>query len=512
MGFEEAFVFVVAGFVVSYYQRSRQGADRQSKIIFLWILTVALPSLGIICTTFNQTALPLIFVVTSFLLGTWIYSSNTNADNANNNFSDNLSDRAINLSPSEEKQLKNCFSPTIYHLKDLEYQPQEIYCRGNLRSQNPKYAYETINQNIQKIFGDRFLCYLQESPIENLGKGFGASSNDQNSINYCFYLIPNQIPNQNTAQLTPAKFSNKLYTEWIVSILSIICTAFTVLVVGAKIHRLEDLNINNLQTGIPYLVGVVSIFIARAIAKYYVAMKYIAEKNMLPLHAPIFLPCIGGFGVLSSINLDRQISKNPTNQRRILFDLSVIPAIAGLIISIILVILGNWLFLTPPTANSTFLPPSLMPNLDTFELKNSIFITLLQAIFSIGKVTLTTSQNPETLQILSPLTLAGWTGLALSALQLLPFDLLDGGNLAIAMFGHRQSVQIAKITRIVILAISLVVQPWLRIYSILLFLLPTPPPLILNESIEIDRNRDLLGIGLMAIALLIMLPMPRSFL
>jgi len=503
MGFEEAFVFVVVGFVVSYYQRSRQGADRQSEIIFLWILAVALPSLAIVWTIFNQTALPLMFVVTGILLGTWIYGGHTKADN--------LHDEAINLSPSEEKQLKNCFSPNIYHLKDLEYQPQEIYCRGSLRSQNYKYAYDTINQNIQKIFGDRFLCYLQESPIENLGKSFGASfgtsSDDQNPINYCFYLIPNQIPNQHTTQPTPSKFSNKLYTEWTTSIISIICTAFTVLVVGAKIHRLEALNINNLQTGIPYLIGIVSIFIARAIAKYYIAAKY--KVRFAP---PIFLPCIGGFGLLSSLQLNQKTSLIPATQRRILFDLAVTPTIAGLIISIILLILGNWFLISPISPNSLAISSSLIPNLDTFNFKNSIFGSLLQAIFSIGKVTLTTSPNPEAIQAVSPLTLAGWTGLALSALQLLPFDLLDGGNIAIAMFGHRQSVQIARITRIILLAISLVVQPWLRIYSILLFLLPAPQPLILNESIEIDKNRDLLGIGLMSIALLIMLPMPKSFL
>jgi hypothetical protein len=56
------------------------------------------------------------------------------------------------------------------------------------------------------------------------------------------------------------------------------------------------------------------------------------------------------------------------------------------------------------------------------------------------------------------------------------------------------------------LAIALLVQPWLRIYSLLLFLLPNPRSLINNESIELDRNRDVIGLILMAIALLIILP------
>jgi hypothetical protein len=80
------------------------------------------------------------------------------------------------------------------------------------------------------------------------------------------------------------------------------------------------------------------------------------------------------------------------------------------------------------------------------------------------------------------------------------------------MFGHRQALQISRISRLLLFAIALLVQPWLRIYSLLLFLLPNPQSLVVNESIEIDRKRDLIGMILMAIALLIILPAPKSFL
>ncbi len=481
MGFEEIFVFVVIGCVASYYQRSQW----QSQTISLWTWAIALPCLAIAWITFTQTPLPLTLAMTGYLLGAWIYRNWQPA-----------AAEILSLSPSEEKQLKECFSPTIYHLKDLEYRPHEIYCRGSLRSQNYKYAYGIISQNIQKAFGDRFLCYLQESPIENLGRGFGSLTNDQQDTNYYFYLIPTQ----NIAQFDQSNLSNQVH--WIPSIISILFTGFTVLLVGAKIHHLEDLTLNNLQTGIPYLIGIASIFIARAITQYYVA-----SKHNLRFDPPILLPCFGGFGLLGHLN--HQISQSLTKQRHILFDMAVIPAIASLAISGLLLILGNWLLI--PTESSTSLLPKylLMPNLHNFDFKNSIFVTLWQAILTVGKSVATT---PETIPTLSPLTLAGWTGLAITALQLLPFRFLDGGNLAIAMFGYRQTAQIARIARIVLLAISLVAQPWLRIYSLVLFLLPVPHPLVVNESIEIDKARDLIGIGLMAIALLIILPMAKPFL
>jgi membrane-associated protease RseP (regulator of RpoE activity) len=184
----------------------------------------------------------------------------------------------------------------------------------------------------------------------------------------------------------------------------------------------------------------------------------------------------------------------------------------------LLLILGNWLLVPPtPEINLFEIAPSrLLPNLATFDFKTSIFANLLQSLsqvfLTIGKSDLITNTSPESITALSPLTLAGWTGLALNALQLMPLDLLDGGNMAIAMFGHRQAIQIARISRLVLLAIALVMQPWLRIYSLLLFLLPVPRPLILNESIEIGQRRDLVGMILIAIVLLIILPVPKSFL
>lgn len=487
MGFEEIFVFVVVGCVAVYRQRSHQCASNQTQIFVLWILAVVLPSLAIAWTTFNRIALSLTFVVLVFLLCVWIYSDFST--------SLNLNPEVINLDPDEEKKLKDCFSSNIYHLTGLEYRPQEIYCHGNLRSQNPRYAYETISQNIQKIFGERFICYLQESPLENLGTNFGRAEDAQeNPTNYYFYLALNNFTN---SQLTLIDRQG-----WLASTISIVFTALTVLVVGAN-QRIENLSLSNLQQGIPYLLSLASIFIIRSIAQYFTSKRY-----RLQLSPPLLLPVLGGFGLLGSLNTSFLTKLNPTNQRRILFDLAVIPTIAGLGISIVLLCLGNWILIptTMPILDPAIAPPLLITNLDNFDVKNSIFVTLLQTIFAISK----TSTAPDPITAFSPLTLAGWTGLALSALQLMPFDLLDGGNLAIAMFGHRQAVQIARIARLVLLAIALLTQPWLRIYSLLLFLLPTPRPLILNERMEIGKTRDLIGMILIAIALLIILPIPKA--
>lgn len=503
MGFKEIFIFVVVGCAVSYYLRAQWDSSdrRQTQIFFLWALAVVLPSLTMALTTTYQLTLPLFFLATTYLLVIWLYQR------WNNDVQ-----QILILSEAEEQKLKTCFPPSLYHYQGLEYRESEIYCHGTLRSQNSQHAYDTINQNITQNFGDRFICYLQESQPENRGMYLDNHENTQgNNTNYGFYLIPSHHSHQESHKSHIADQRQ----QWIASSISVMVSAFTVMIVGTNINHIEDLNFRNLQAGIPYFMGITLIVIARLTAQYVVAKRY--KLNFVP---PILLPCISGFGLLGSLHNRVTIPQNPKHQRHFLFELSVITAIASLVISIILLFLGNWLLLPTNTINATInatntsinnetaISASLLPHLNIFDVRNSIFITILQSVFTSGK-TISATNLPTNV---SPLTLAGLTGLAISALQLLPFQYLDGGNLALAMFGHRQAVKISRIVRIVLLAIALIAQPWLQMYSLLLFLLPPPQPLIVNESIEISTNHDLIGIILLIIALLTILPTSKSLL
>lgn len=81
------------------------------------------------------------------------------------------------LNKTEEAALQNCFPWSVYYLQNLEYRPQAMVCRGQLRS-TPEVAYQTVKENIQAQFGDRFLVifqqgvgnkpFLRSSPIPNL--------------------------------------------------------------------------------------------------------------------------------------------------------------------------------------------------------------------------------------------------------------------------------------------------------------------------------------------------------
>jgi membrane-associated protease RseP (regulator of RpoE activity) len=416
----------------------------------------------------------------------------------------------LSLSPSEEAHLKNCFPNSIYGFRGLEYRSQHIYCYGKLRSRNLKYAYELVSRNIQEAFGDRFTCYLQEIPMMHSGAYIGHPLVDDFEResplpNYCFYLQQKETgdrPQKQAHQSTQDKQNKQLISQptgWLImSISSMILTAAILIIVGANSQGIVlthlswqgDQLLPQLLQGIPYAVGVMSILIGRVIATYYITKKY-----HIPFTPPIYLPWPNELGILSSLNpipSPHLLSKiGVTQQRKIIFDLAAYPHITGILLSLLLLLLGNWLSI--PSQPSS-------PNILNISFHSSILILAIhKGVQTIAPIS----------EFLSPLSLAGWTGLMLNAMQLLPWQFLDGHNLYLAMYSHQQTLQIARISRLVILAIAVIMQPWLRVYSLLLFILPLPRPLIFNEGIEINRNRDYLGLMLMAIALLSILPAPK---
>ncbi|HEY9828765.1 MAG TPA: site-2 protease family protein, partial [Stenomitos sp.] len=86
------------------------------------------------------------------------------SDAVSSNGSDSKTDPAkvppSPLNTEEQAQLQNCFPWSVYYLKNIDLRPQAVICRGQLRSE-PEVAYQTIRQNIQTEFGDRFLVLFQ---------------------------------------------------------------------------------------------------------------------------------------------------------------------------------------------------------------------------------------------------------------------------------------------------------------------------------------------------------------
>ncbi|MEW5856932.1 MAG: site-2 protease family protein, partial [Cyanobacteriota bacterium] len=144
------------------------------------------------------------------------------------------------IDKTEETNLRNCFPWSIYYLQNIDYRPQAVICRGKLRT-NPEVAYQTIRENIEGLFGDRFFVVFQE--------GLNGSP--------FFALVPNpQAHSQAQQQTEPLK-------RPALALGLLIVTLFTTTLVGVEISEVSNAALQSnpalLLKGLPYALALVAI-------------------------------------------------------------------------------------------------------------------------------------------------------------------------------------------------------------------------------------------------------------
>ncbi|MFM5946224.1 MAG: site-2 protease family protein, partial [Dolichospermum sp.] len=109
---------------------------------------------------------------------------------------------------------------------------------------------------------------------------------------------------------------------------------------------------------------------------------------------------------------------------------------------------------------------------------------------------------------LHPVAVAGFLGLIVTALNLMPVGQLDGGHIVHAMFGQRTAVMIGQIARLSLLILALIREEFL-LWAIILLFIPLSDEPALNDVTELDNKRDFIGLMSMVLLLLIVLPLPQ---
>jgi membrane-associated protease RseP (regulator of RpoE activity) len=117
---------------------------------------------------------------------------------------------------------------------------------------------------------------------------------------------------------------------------------------------------------------------------------------------------------------------------------------------------------------------------------------------------------------INAIAFAGWFGLIVTMINLLPIGQLDGGHIIFSLFGRKQW-QIAIVAQVLLLLGGLYLafttreflNVWL-LWAILaqVFGLRHPPPL--DDLTPLDHKRRLLGYATIAIFFLILTPLPFS--
>ncbi len=374
------------------------------------------------------------------------------------------------IEPSQETQLRNCFPWSFYSIQNIEYRPQAIICRGQLRS-SPIDAYEKIKANVEAEFGDRFLVIFQE---DFNGKPL-------------FVLVPNpQVVKDNGSQ------KEKL-TKPGLALLLLCITLITTTLAGTSIAGVDPKLFSShpslILRGLPYALALISILGIHELGHYFAA-RYYKIRSTLPYFIPVPF-FLGTFGALIQM-------RSPVQNRKALFDIGIAGPLAGFIVTLPILIWG--------LAHSHVVGITEKAGILNIHALNPQYSILL-AILS--KLALGHQLTSQTAIDLHPVAVAGFVGLIVTALNLMPVGQLDGGHIVHAVFGQKTAILIGQTSRLLLLLLSLVHEEFF-LWAIILLLLPLMDEPALNDVTDLDNRRDILGLLAMALLVLIVLPLPET--
>jgi len=220
--------------------------------------------------------------------------------------------------------------------------------------------------------------------------------------------------------------------------------------------------------GPAYSLTIILILLGHEMGHYLMSRRY-GIRATLPYFLPFPLPPFGTLGAV--IRMESTVSS-----RKTLFDTGVAGPFTSLILSIPAIVIGLKL--------SNIVPVSHIKE-GALRLADPLLFSFIQR-FVLGEV----SENYEIL--LHPIGFAGWVGLFVTALNLLPIGQLDGGHIAYGLFGRRSRV-IFLIAIVVMAFITVFYNPgwFLLLILIILFGFRHPPPI--DDITPLDWGRKIVG-------------------
>lgn len=285
--------------------------------------------------------------------------------------------------------------------------------------------------------------------------------------------------------------------SWIPNLLLFAVTLFSVLYVGMGMAiseiaaenpiRALFLANNGLQEiwrGYPYALSIMLILGAHELGHYFAA-----RRRKIAVTLPYFLPFPTGlFGTFGAFIQMRQ----PIRNRKMLLEIGAAGPLAGLIFAIPILLIGLATSRTgPPTVGGL--------------MEGNSLLYALSKILVFGQFLPNGAEDVYVNQ----LAWAGWTGLFVTGLNLIPLGQLDGGHVLYSLLGSRARLLyfplMAIMTFLVIFS-----NGSLLLLLILLFFLGRAYAVPLDDITPLSRNHRWLAIGTLAVFFLVFVPIPLS--
>lgn len=215
--------------------------------------------------------------------------------------------------------------------------------------------------------------------------------------------------------------------------------------------------------------------------------KLLADKHDVEATYPYFIPGLPPIGTFGAIIRQKALPPN----KDALFDIGFTGPITGFIVAIIVMIIGIQLpfqVVQDPTMVGTALG-------ELYPLMYRFIVWMFPPSAPAG-VTLTPNS----------LVFAGWVGMIVTMLNLVPSGMFDGGHVARSVLGDRAH-QIISYAGIALLAII----GWWTMAILALFFSAAKHPGPLDDVSKLTNSRKLGAIGLVAVFILSVVPMGLAF-
>jgi membrane-associated protease RseP (regulator of RpoE activity) len=233
-----------------------------------------------------------------------------------------------------------------------------------------------------------------------------------------------------------------------------------------------------------FSIPLLSILGVHEMGHYFASRRHNLEASLpyfIPLPPPFIL---GTFGAIIS-------TREPIPDRKTLLDVGVSGPICGFLVAIPVSLIG--LFFMQQN-------PILMISQDGgLTIVFPLFLQWLSGFFTI---------SPDS--VIHPTMFAGWVGIFLTAVNLLPIGQLDGGHVARALLKDKHKY-FSWIVVAAILGLGLIYYTgWLMFAFIILFLIGTRHQPPLNEVSPLDTKRIFIGVLALVIFVISFAPIPFS--
>ncbi|MEM2102778.1 MAG: site-2 protease family protein [Candidatus Bathyarchaeia archaeon] len=214
--------------------------------------------------------------------------------------------------------------------------------------------------------------------------------------------------------------------------------------------------------------------------------KLAANKHGVEATYPYFIPGLPPIGTFGAVIQQKSLSPN----KDALFDLGASGPVIGFLVTVVVTAVGVML--------SPVIPASQVPpNTSTIN---------VPILFDLFIAMLKWPTNGNSVLLLHPVAFAGWVGMIVTMLNLLPTGMLDGGHTARSLLGERALYVLTFLS----LAVLLVMGYWLMFFFVL-FLSFYKHPGPLDDVSKLSSGRKVFVFVLVAIFLLSVVPLATIF-